>query len=201
MTDQIPMAPAADQPPSHSAAGGVYGWPDQPAVPSKAGLARWLVALAAAGVAARLLIVAACANRISFAENLLDGGTGTLDDANRADHLVTVAGIVSIVVFFGFLGVLIAVGRRGKRGDVLCTAINTNPAVKLTGRVYLLSIVFALFLRNLFKQDDTASAEDRMRSVVHGDWATIALNAVVIVFLVAVAVVTRREIAKARAAG
>lgn len=200
MSDQISTAPTADPLPSHPASGGGFGWPAQPPVPSKVALARWLVVLAVAGVVARLLIVAACGNRISFADNLLSGGTGTVDDAKRADDLVTAASVVSIVVFFAFLGVLIAVGRRAKRGDALCTAVNSNPMVRLTGRVYLISILVSLFLRGAFKQDDSASAEDQIRNVMHGDWATIALNAVVIAFLVVVSVVTRREIAKVRAA-
>lgn len=203
MSDQISTASTADPLPSHSASGGGYGWPAQPPappVPSKVALARWLVVLAVAGIVARLLIVAACGNRISFADNLLSGGTGTVDDAKRADDLVTAASVVSIVVFFAFLGVLIAVGRRARRGDALCAAVNSNPMVKLTGRVYLISILVSLFLRGAFKQDDSASAEDQIRNVMHGDWATIVLNAVVIAFLVVVTVVTRREVAKVRAA-
>jgi hypothetical protein len=204
VSDQISTAPAADPLPSHSASGigygsyGSYGWPDQPPMPTKVALARWLVVLAAAGVVARLLIVVACGNRISFADNLLSGGTGTIDDADRADRLVTVANIVSVVVFFAFLGVLIAVGRRARRGDALCAAVNSNPLVKLTGRIYLISILIAMFLRGAFKQNDSASAEDQIRSVMHRDWATIVLNVVVIAFLVVIIVVTRREVAKVR---
>jgi len=37
--------------------------------------------------------------------------------------------------------------------------------------------------------------------VIHGDWASIGINALVIAFLVVLVVVARGEIAKARAAG
>jgi hypothetical protein len=197
-----PVAPTALSAPTAPAFRGTheFGFQTQAqALPPKPGLARWLVGLAAAGIAARLLIMAACANRISFVDNLLDGGTGTLDDANRADRFVTMSGAVSAVAFFAFLGVLIVVSKRGKNGDELCAAISNNKAARLTSRVYLISVVASVFLRNAFKQDDSASAEDRFRSVVHGDWASIALNAVVVVFLVAIITVTRRELANTKA--
>lgn len=170
------------------------------ALPLKPGLARWLVGLAAAGVVARLLIIAACANRISFVDNLLDGGTGTLEDAHRADRFVTISAVVSAVLFFAFLAVLIVVGKRAKYGDTLCAAVSNNSAVKLTSRVYLISVVASFFLRNAFKQDDSASPLDRFHAIVHGDWASIALNAVVVAFLVVIITVTRRELAKAQTA-
>ena len=188
--------------PAQPFGGAAYGWPAAPSAPwapSKPTLARWLVALAVAGAVTRLLIIAACANRISFADNLLNGGTGTFDDANQADHLVTAASVISGVAFLAFLGVLFAVRSRAKRGDLLCAAIGSNAAVRLTTRFYLISIVVSLFLRNAFKTDDSASADDQIHSVVHGDWASIGLNLFVIAFLVVVTVVTRREIAKAQA--
>ncbi|MEY9934796.1 hypothetical protein ABH926_009467 [Catenulispora sp. GP43] len=169
-------------------------------LPSKPALARWLVGLAAAGIAGRLLTVAACANRISFADNFLSGGTGTLDDANQADRFVTISSVVSAVAFLSFLGVLIAVRKRGKRGDALCAAVANNSAVRMTSRVYLIAVVASVFLRNAFQRNDFASPQDQIHSVIHGDWASIALNVFVVAFLVAIVKVTRRELAKAQTA-
>lgn len=206
MNDQMPTPPATDPQPTHLFGSPLYGshaygMPAGPVGPSKVALARWLVVLAALGIASRTLVMAACANRISFADNLLSGGTGTVDDANQADHLVTAAGVFSGVAFLSFVGVLIAVGRRAKRGDALYAAINTSPRVKVFSRIYLVAVVASIFLGNAFKKDDSASAEDQIRSVIHGDWASIGINALVIAFLVVLVVVTRNEIAKARAAG
>lgn len=169
--------------------------------PSKTGLARWLVIIAGFGIVARALVMVACGNRIAFADNLLNGGTASLDDANQADHLVTGAAVVSGATFLAFLIVIIAVGQRSKRGDALYAAINRNPRVKLFSRVYLIAVIVSIFLGNAFKKDDSASAEDQIRTVIHGDWASIGINALVIAFLVVLLVVTRSEIAKARAAG
>lgn len=206
MNDQMPTLPAADPQPTDLFGSPVYGshafgMPAGPAGPSKVTLARWLVVLAAFGIVSRALVMAACANRISFADNLLSGGTGTVDDANQADHLVTAAGAFSAVAFLSFVGVLIAVGRRAKRGDALYAAVNTNPRVKVFSRIYLVAVVASISLANVFKKDQFASAEDRLRGVIHTDWASIGINAVVIAFLIAIVVVTRSEIAKARAAG
>ena len=200
----MPTPPAAEpqQMPFGSPAYGShsYGVP-QNTGPSKAGLARWLVIVAGFGIVTRALVMVACGNRISFADNLLNGGTGSLDDANQADHLVTGAAVISGVAFLAFLGVIIAVAQRAKRGDALYVAINRNPRVKLFSRVYLVAVVLSIFLGNIFKKDDTASAEDQIRNVIHGDWASIGINALVIAFLVVLVVVARGEIAKARAAG
>ncbi|MEY9912120.1 hypothetical protein ABIA35_008379 [Catenulispora sp. MAP12-49] len=207
MNDQMPTTPTTPTTPATPTAPTApttyaYGFSSQAApLPLKPGLARWLVGLAAAGIAARLLIIAACANRISFADNLLNGGTGTLDDANQADRLVTISSAVSAVAFFAFLGVLIVVNKRGKNGDMLCAAISNNSAVKLTSRVYLISVVASVFLRSAFKQDDSASPDDQIHTIIHGDWASIALNVVVVAFLVVVITVTRRELANAKTAG
>lgn len=202
MNDQIPTAPETDPAPGHLYGTPVYGQPVQPAEgASKVALAWWLVVLAGLGIVGRVLIMAACANRISFADNLLSGGTATVDDANQADHLVMAATVFAVVAFFAFVGVMIAVGRRAKRGDAFYAAVNSNPQVRLAGKIYLIGFGVSFILRGVFKQDSSASAEDQIRTVAHGDWATIAYNAVVIVFLFAILVVTRREIAKARAAG
>jgi hypothetical protein len=205
VNDQMPTPPAAEPQQtlfgspvygSHS-----YGMPPQAAGPSKAGLARWLVILAGFGIVARALVMVACGNRISFADNLLNGGTASLDDANQADHLVTAAGVVSAVAFLAFLGVLIAVRSRGKKGDPLYAAVSRNPRVRVFSRVYLVAVVLSIFLSNAFKKDDSASAQDQIHGVIHGDWASIGINALVIAFLGVLVVVTRSEIAKARAAG
>jgi hypothetical protein len=202
----MPTPPAADPQPTDLFGSPVYGshaygMPSAPAGPSKVALARWLVVLAVFGIVSRALVMAACANRISFADNLLSGGTGTVDDADQADRLVTIAGVFATVAFLTFVGVLIAVGRRAKRGDALYAAVNTNPRVKAFSRVYLVAVVASIFLRNAFKKDQFAPVEDRLRGVIHTDWASIGINAFVIAFLIAIIVVTRSEIGKARAAG
>jgi amino acid transporter len=163
--------------------------------------ARAVYIAALVGIASRLFLIFACARRILFARNVLNGGAATQSQAYDADSLVKTATFVNFVVVVVFVLTLVSLSRRRKRGDALAAAVDKSRAVRIAGRLYLLAALASVFLRNAFQPNPDASRETRIQTLIDGDYASIALQAVVIGFLVVIALVVHREIRRARAAG
>jgi len=171
--------------------------------------------MALLGIAARLFLIFAGANRISFSHTVLGmvGANGQLNvtdqstalgleaRGNDADSLVTAALVVSVVVMVLFILTWVSLSRRKKRGDALAAAVDKNRAIRLASRLYLVAAIATVAVRDVFTTGPGASSVDRLRAVLHGDAANIGLQIVVIAFLLIVALATGREIAAARAGG
>jgi hypothetical protein len=95
----------------------------------------------------------------------------------------------------------VSLSRRKKRGDTLAAAVGKNRAIRLASRLYLVTALASVVVRNVFTAGSDASPTDRIHAVSNADVANIGLQVAVIVVLLVVAVATGREIGRARAAG
>ena len=168
--------------------------------------------MAFAGIAARLFVIYASANRISVCHTLLGVPVvnGSLDLGDRADavalasrahdadSLATLSLVASLITIALYLMTLFSLNRRRKRGDALAAAINANRAVRFAGRLYLVAALCAVALRSAFKPAADAVPSVRLDDVVGGDVANIGVQLLVITFLVVVALAVSREIDRLR---
>jgi hypothetical protein len=177
--------------------------------------ARTVYLMAMLGIASRLFFIYACAHRISVARTVLGlpEANGKLDLTGRsdaadlvtrardADSMVTLAVWVTVIVLILYLLAWVSLARRTKRGDPLPAAVNHNRAIRIAGRIYILTGLVSTIARKAFTPGPDPSPTDQVRAAMHGDTATIGLQMAVIASLLLVALATRRELDKAYSVG
>jgi hypothetical protein len=176
--------------------------------------ARLLRVVTLVSIATRLLLIFACAKRISLAHNVLsmldasgrtnlsgDGAADLVAQAQGADALVGLALVLTGIVLLIFVVALVMLGRRRRRGDAVATAIHKSRAVRLAGPGYVVVAIGSVIVTNALRPGAGASPVDRLHALLHGDTATIGIQFAVVVILLLITLVTHREIARARVAG